>query len=100
MHIRYARAAVAAESAPFSCPPSALRTSGPRAGGSAPRILWSSPGMSTPAGRLIGVRLRDGSIDVALVERGSDQMRWVVAAHVLTDYQVALWIRTSKFSPS
>jgi hypothetical protein len=35
---------------------------------------------------------------VALVKQGNDRVQWAVADTVLSEFQVALWRRTSKFT--
>jgi len=49
------------------------------------------------AGRLIGVRLIAGELQVTLVEVGAAQARWVRADRVLTDRQAEEWSRTAVF---
>ena len=100
MQIRYPRAAVAAGETPpsrhrfhihFSAdflPPSRP-----------PRVLWASTALLVRAGRLVGVRLVDQTVEVALVRHGADRIRWVRADEVLNEYQVAVWLRTSAFAP-
>lgn len=88
MHIRYPRAAVAAELSPsdksfddgFSIPYAG--TDVPR-----PNVLWASPALSVLAGRLLGVRRIDQAVQVALIKPGEDRLRWVAAEAVLSEFQ-------------
>ncbi|WP_070397439.1 hypothetical protein [Hydrogenophaga sp. PML113] len=100
MHIRFARAAVTAELSPsdesfddmFSIP---------QAGTDVPRsnVLWASPALSVPAGRLLGVRRFDQAVQVALIKPGEDRLRWVASEAVLSEFQARTWAQTSRFSP-
>lgn len=93
MHIRTPRAAVAADSAPSaSFTPS---TPAPRA--VRPPTLWASLPLRVRAGRLLGVRLAGGQLEVALVADGADAVRWVSAERVLTEGQAETWARTAVF---
>jgi hypothetical protein len=100
MHVRYPRAAVATDAAPSHDDSVDVRGT-PRTliGTRALRTLWASPAMPVRAGRLIGVRLRGEAVEVALVARDADHLRWVPAASVLTQVQVELWLKTSQFAP-
>lgn len=99
MHVRVQRAAVAVEPTLSSVTHPGPKTCGPRAPADAARVLWSSSALLVQAGRLIGVRLRGSSVEVALVRNGADQLRWIPAQEVLTEQQVDLWLRTSRFAP-
>ncbi|MDO8905959.1 hypothetical protein [Hydrogenophaga sp.] len=105
MHVRFNNAAVAIDSAtpdsatltpphkqprPRALPaPSSVRT----------QTLWASPALSLRSGKFFGVRLRGDSTEVAVLRPGADQLQWVLAESVLTEYQVSVWLRTSRFSP-
>jgi hypothetical protein len=99
VHARYQRAAVATEETsspknhakPFQ-PVEEFTPSKPT------RVFWSTPAMSVRAGRLVGVRLVGRTVEVALVKQGNDRIEWVVADTLLSEFQVALWRRTSKFT--
>lgn len=97
MHVRTDRAAVAvtfggSDTAEFASP---LRPPPRRP----PFVtLWASRALDLRLGRLIGVRIGEHRIDVALVAPGSDSMRWVDAEGVLTESQARLWLRTSTFT--
>lgn len=99
MHSRYPRAAVATEGTPFSnCRAANLRPSVSLNPSKSTQILWGTPALSVPAGRLVGVRLLGKSIEVALVRPGAERAHWVVADTVLNDSQVSKWLRTSRFA--
>ncbi len=100
MHIRYPCAAVAVDEPPRDASPIGLRSQ--RASSThtpSPRTLWASPALPVRSGRIMGVRLRAETVEVALVVQGDDRIRWVPAASVLTEFQAALWLRTSRFAP-
>lgn len=93
MHIRTPRAAVAANSTP-----SALDTPlTPVQHNSRPQTLWASRPFVVRAGRLLGVRLVGRNLQVALVENGAGQARWVTADRVLTERQADDWARSATF---
>ena len=94
MHVRFPRAAVAADGvvAPYGS-----SNNPPRRDGRAAPVLWASRPLVVRAGRLVGVRQRDGEVYVALVAAGADALRWVKASTVLTEAQAAVWTRTSAF---
>lgn len=92
-HIRTPRAAVAADSAP-----SALTTpSAPAPRALRPPTLWASRPLRVRAGRLLGVRLVGGDLQVALVADGADAVRWVSAEKTLTERQAEAWARNAAF---
>lgn len=100
MHVHYPRAAVAVEVAPSSSHPTRTHSSTEVLPTSMSRkVLWASPALSVRAGRLVGVRLFDETVEVALVRQGADRIQWVTADGVLNEYQVAVWLRTSTFAP-
>jgi len=100
MHLRYPRAAVAAESS-SSVGPLADIFPTPRAGTEVPRpqVLWASPALSIRAGRLVGVRRVGQVVQVALIKPGEDRLRWVAAESVLTEFQARAWVQTAQFFP-
>ncbi len=93
MHIRTPRAAIAADSAPRAHIPLPVQT--PRA--PHPATLWASRPLRVRAGRLLGVRLAGGDLQVALVADGADAVRWVSAERVLTERQAEDWARSAAF---
>ncbi len=100
MHIRHPRAAVAVDEPPRDTSPRGLRIH--RASSThtpSPRTLWASPALPVRGGRLIGVRLRAESVEVALIVQGGDRIRWIPAVSALTEFQAALWLKTSQFAP-
>ena len=99
MHVRYQRAAVATEepSSP-SNPTRPSQSIDEFTPSKSTRVLWAAPAMSVLAGRLVGVRLVGRTVEVALVKQGNDRIEWVVADTLLSEFQVALWRRTSKFT--
>ena len=100
MHVRYQRAAVAADEAPRrSSPTESRQMPETKTGSKVTQVLWASPALTVRAGRLTGIRLREGVIEVGLVRTGADHLRWVPAESVLTEYQAALWLRSSRFLP-
>lgn len=100
MYVRYQRAAVAAGVAPRSnSQAEGWRKPETQAGSKVAPVLWASPALSVRAGRLVGVRLCRAVVEVGLVRPGADRLRWVPAVSVLTEYQVALWLRRSRFAP-
>lgn len=96
MHIRTPNAAVDAAVSPASA---RATVPSPPSPGSAlrPQTLWASRPMPVRAGRLIGVRLATGELQVALVENGATQLRWVRADRMLTDRQAEEWARNAVF---
>lgn len=100
MHLRYPRAAVAAEPSP-SVGSLADIFPTPRAGTDAPRpqVLWASPALPVRAGRLVGVRRVGQAVQVALIKPGEDRLRWVAAESVLTEFQARTWVQTAQFFP-
>lgn len=100
MHFRYPRAAVAAGETLSSRLATRTHSSTEVLPPSRPRkVLWASPALSVRAGRLVGVRLVDQTVEVALVSQGADRIQWVTADEVLNEYQVAVWLRSSAFAP-
>lgn len=95
MHLRYQRAAVATEEAGLAANP---RPSDLLTPSKSAQILWATPALSVPAGRLVGVRLLGKTIEVALVKPGAERAQWVVADTLLNDSQVTKWLRTSRFA--
>ncbi len=93
MHIRTPRAAIAADSAP----PAQTTHSTPEPRAARPPTLWSSRPLRVRAGRLLGVRLADGELQVALVADGADAVRWVAAEKALTERQAEDWARSAAF---
>jgi hypothetical protein len=95
-HAFYPRAAVAVDRAFAPSPQPTLRPpqAGPRP---KPQVLWAARPLQVRAGRLIGVRLRGNTLEVALVGAGADGPRWVEAATVLTAAQADVWAKTSRF---
>lgn len=53
------------------------------------RVIWAKVAFQSPAGRLIGVRLKDGIIEVAIA--GAPAPRWVPAERVLSERQAQRW---------
>lgn len=100
MHLRYPRAAIAAESS-SSVGPLADIFPTHQAGTDVPRpqVLWASPALPTRAGRLVGVRRNGQAVQVALIKHGEDRLRWVAAESVLTEFQAMAWVQTSQFFP-
>lgn len=92
-HIRTPRAAVAADSAP----PAPFTPSNPAHRAPRPPTLWSSRPLRVRAGRLLGVRLAGGQLEVALVADGADAVRWVLAEKALTERQAEDWARSAAF---
>lgn len=100
MHVHYPRAAVATGETPSSSHSPCTHSSTEVLPASRPRqVLWASPALAVRAGRLVGVRLFDQTVEVALVRPGADRIQWVMADEVLNEYQVAVWLRTSAFAP-
>jgi hypothetical protein len=99
MHTRYPCAAIATDERPFNDFDSRNSLSRSRTTRPFPSTLWASSPMSVRGGRLIGVRLRDSLIEVALVAHGAEHLRWVPASTVLTERQAAAWLTTSRFQP-
>ena len=99
MHLRYPRAAVAAEPSPSAVPLADILPI-PRTGTGLPRpiVLWASPALSLQVGRLVGVRLVDQTVQVALIKSGEDKLRRVAAGAVLSEFQARTWVQTSRFS--
>ena len=100
MHLRYPRAAVAAEPSSSVGPLADIfPTSRARTDVRLPQVLWASPSLSIRAGRLVGLRLVGLAVQVALIKPGEDRLRWVAAEPVLTEFQARSWVQTSRFSP-
>lgn len=102
MHIRYSRAAVALDSGLTSTGqrelgPSSFSSTGRPSTGKPLPTLWASRALPVGTGRLVGIRLRTGAIQVALVAAGVDALRWVDAETVLSETQVRLWLRIAQF---
>jgi len=93
MHIRTPRAAVAADSAP----PALTTHSTPTPPAPRTPTLWASRPLCVRAGRLLGVRLSGGDLQVALVADGADAVRWVPAEKALTERQADDWARNAAF---
>jgi hypothetical protein len=90
MHIRTSRAAVAADTHfhPQNRRPSQRPTT----------TLWATRPLALRAGRAIGVRLVGGlDVEVAVVPRGEDRLRWLPASVVLTEKQAEVWVRSTQF---
>lgn len=108
MHTRYPRAAVEIGDAPthgshqdLGSPSSGFVSTGRPSSASQPLpTLWASRTFQVRQGRAIGVRLRAGTVQVALVADGADALRWVDAESVLTESQANQWLRTTRFSSS
>lgn len=100
MHVRYQRAAVAADEAMrHNGPTQPRRMPETKTASKVAQVLWASPALAVRAGRLLGVRLRGDVVEVGLLRTGADRLRWVPAESVLTEYQAALWLRSSRFAP-
>lgn len=98
MHVRFPRAAVDV-APPVSSHPGVNQN---RSGTSKPRsapTLWATRPLTVSQGRLLGVRLRDGVVYVALASTERDGLRWIKATSILTEAQVAAWRRGSRFAP-
>jgi hypothetical protein len=91
MHIRYPNAAVDVTPDPPQLPPPPHRRR-PVA-----QVLWASRWLAVQSGRLIGVRIHENAVDVALVARGAEGFRWISAQAALTESQARLWLRTANF---
>jgi len=108
MHTRYPRAAVEIDDAPtrgrhqyLGAPRSGFGSTGRPSSASQPLpTLWASRTFQVRQGRAIGVRLRAGAVQVAIVAAGADALKWVDAESVLTESQVNHWLRTARFSRS
>ncbi len=61
------------------------------------RILWADRALVIPAGRVTGVRHRNGIVEVALIPAGSTEIRWMLADRVLNKRQIEHWLDTSAF---
>ena len=98
MHIRTSRAAVAVTVGGTET--TAFTSSSHRREARRPpsTTLWASRSLVVRQGRLIGVRVDESRVDVALVANGSNQMRWVDGEGVLTESQARVWLRTSRFT--
>ena len=96
-HAIYPRAAVALDGV-VNVGGHAHRRAPGQADGPRPQVLWASRPLNVRAGRLIGVRLKGKSLEVALVAQGTDGPRWVAADSVLTVAQAGVWARTSHFT--
>lgn len=107
MHTLYPRAAVEIDHAPahgshresVSPPPGTGSTRMPPVSQPLP-TLWASRTFPVRQGRAIGVRLRAGAAEVALMAAGAETLKWVDANSVLTESQVNHWLRTARFSRS
>lgn len=94
MHIRTPRATVAANSTPLALDTPLTSAAAPRPH---PLTLWASRPLLVRAGRLVGVRLVGGDLQVGLVTDGADRVRWVRAEAFLTDRQADDWVRSATF---
>lgn len=108
MHTRYPRAAVEIDDAPtrgshqdLDSPRSIAGLIRPALTASHPLpTLWASQALPVRKGRVIGVRLRSGAIEVALVAAGADTLRWVDAGSALSEAQELQWLRVAQFRPT
>jgi hypothetical protein len=91
MHVRHARAAVATDAAPSQIPSTQQRHT------AASPVLWATRPLAVRAGRLVAVRLRDGTVEVAYVSSQATALRWVRPMAVMTEAQAEVWRRTSDF---
>lgn len=99
MHVRYPRAAVAAEPSPSVWSVADVLPT-PRAGTAIqrPLVLWASPALSIQDGRLVGVRRAGPVVQVAFIRSGESRFRWLAPEAVLTEFQAATWAKNSRFS--
>jgi hypothetical protein len=95
MHLKFPRAAVAADTDRLGQQSSPPAKAGPSA---RTTVLWASRPLQVQAGRLLAVRKRGDVVEVGLVSAGAAALRWVSAATVLTDRQADGWVKTAKFS--
>lgn len=107
MHTRYPRAAVEIDDTPtcgsqwdFGPPRSGAGTTRRAHPSSPPQTLWASQALPVLKGRVIGVRLRSGAVEVALVAAGADTLRWVDAGSALSEAQELQWLRVAQFRPT
>ena len=103
MHIRHSRAAVAIDDAASIINRAANGRAGLVGRTPAPEALptlWASRAFPVRQGRLIGVRLRAGTIQAALMAPSAEAVRWVDAQSVLSEAQANQWVRTAQFSRS
>lgn len=61
------------------------------------RILWADRALVIPAGRVTGVRHRNGIVEVALIPAGGTEIRWMLAERVLSQRQIERWLGTAAF---
>jgi hypothetical protein len=99
MHVRYQRAAVATgETSSPKNPARPFQQVDEFTPSKPIRVLWATPAMSVRAGRLVGVRLVGRTVEVALIRKGAERLQWVDADMVLTDFQVDVWLKASRFN--
>lgn len=56
---------------------------------SSPKVLWASVPLQTAAGRLVGMRIIDGALEVAIA--GPPALRWIPAERALSEAQARRW---------
>lgn len=84
-------------SASFSCQPSLEQVSAPAPSTKAvvppPQIQWATRAYTGKLGRYVAVKLRQGTLLVAIAETGVP-LKWVRADSALTETQAREWLRT------
>lgn len=89
MHLRFARAAVAA-------PAGDATITRPQRPSTPTLTLWSSRPFAVRGGHLVAVRLRDQQLSVRLI-RTDGLATWIRADQVLSEFQAQLWVKTCRF---
>lgn len=85
------------DSSASSCQPSLEQVSPPAPSAKAvvppPQIQWASRAYTGKLGRYVAVKLRQGTLHVAIAETGVP-LKWVRADSALTEMQAREWLRT------